>query len=102
MLSMTKEEIRTRVQGALPTLPYRERVKRLSLFGSHLRGDAKPDSDVDLLVELSEPVGLFDFVGMQFHLERSLERRVDLLTPEALSKYFRHKVLDEAEPLYEQ
>ena len=98
---MKKEDIQERLLAALPTLPHRELVKRISLFGSYLHGKATPESDVDLLVELTEPVGLFDFVSMQFHLERSLGRRVDLLTPEALSKYFRQKVLEEAETLYE-
>lgn len=99
---MTKEEIRQRVRAAFPTLPHRERVKRIALFGSHLRGDASSQSDVDLFVELSEPIGMFELVGIQFHLERSLGRSVDLLTPAALSKYFREDVLREAEVLYEQ
>lgn len=99
---MTKDEVRRRVTSTLPTLPQRRLVQRISLFGSHLHGDAGPQSDVDLLVELSEPVGLFSFVDMKLRLEQALGKRVDLLTPDSLSKYFRDKVLAEAEPVYER
>ncbi len=80
-------------------------VSRLSLFGSVLRDDFGPDSDVDVLVEF-EPgyaPGLFGVV----HMERELSelfggRKVDLRTAEDLSRYFRQDVLREAEVRYEQ
>lgn len=77
------------------------RIRRLALYGSVLRDDFSPDSDVDVLVEF-EPgarVGL-SFVRIQDELSVLLGRRVDLHTPNSLSKYFRNEVLAEAEPLY--
>jgi len=80
----------------------RNRIRRLSLFGSSLRDDFRPDSDVDVLVEF-EPgarVGLA-FITMQDELSELLGRKVDLNTPACLSPYFRKEVLDEAEVLYD-
>jgi len=77
------------------------RIRRLALFGSILRDDFRPDSDVDVLVEF-EPgtrVGLA-FFGMQDVLSELLGRMVDLNTPGFLSKYFRDEVLREARDLY--
>jgi hypothetical protein len=79
-------------------------IRKLSLFGSVLRDDFRSDSDVDVLVEF-EPgavVTFIDMADMQFELEDILRRKVDLLTPEGLSKYFRQKVLDTAQVVYER
>lgn len=76
----------------------RNRIRKLSIFGSALRGDFSPDSDIDVLVEL-EPdacVGLVRLAGMEIELSEILGRKVDLNTPGFLSKYFRDKVLSEA------
>jgi predicted nucleotidyltransferase len=77
------------------------RIRRLSLFGSVLREDFGPESDVDVLVEF-EPgtrVGL-KFFDIERELSEILGRKVDLNTPGFLSKYFREKVLAEAEDQY--
>lgn len=72
------------------------RVKSLAVFGSVARDEARPDSDVDVLVELERPVGLFGFVEIQQYLERLLGRRVDLTTPDALKRQLRDRILSEA------
>lgn len=71
------------------------------LFGSVLRDDFGPDSDVDVLVEFAEgkTPGLA-FFAMQNELSRLLSRTVDLNTLKCLSPYFVDKVLAEAEPVY--
>jgi len=81
----------------------RHHIRKLALFGSVLREDFRPDSDVDVLVEF-EPrvrVGLA-FFSMQDELSDLLGRKVDLNTPGFLSRYFRDEVLAEAEVLYAQ
>jgi len=80
----------------------RNRIKKLSLFGSVLREDFGPESDVDVLVEF-EPdarVGLIKLAGMEMELERIFGRKVDLRTPQDLSHYFRDEVLRTAEVQY--
>jgi uncharacterized protein len=81
----------------------RHRVRRLSLFGSALRDDFRPDSDVDVLVEF-EPGGApgLAFFAMETELSGIFGRRVDLNTPGFLSPHFRDQVLAEAQPQYEQ
>jgi hypothetical protein len=71
-------------------------VKSLALFGSAARGEARQDSDVDLLVEFSRPVGLFHFMEVKEFLEEVLRRRVDLVTPDALKPQLREAILEEA------
>lgn len=78
-------------------------IRRLALFGSVLRDDFGPDSDVDVLVEF-EPgtrVGLFRLAGIEIELSELLGRKVDLNTPGFLSDYFRDQVLAEAEIHYD-
>jgi hypothetical protein len=71
-------------------------VSSLAVFGSVARGEERPDSDVDILVQFSEPVGLFEFVRVQRHLGRLLGRNVDLATPDALREEMRDAILQEA------
>ena len=77
-------------------------IRKLSLFGSVLRGDLGPDSDIDLLVEFhSDHIpGLIRLAGMEIELTQLLGRKVDLRTPQDLSRYFREEVLNSAEVQY--
>jgi len=79
-------------------------IRRLSLFGSVLRDDFGPESDVDILVEFEPNSGmsLFDMGAIQMDLMDLIGRDVDLKTPGFISKYFVDKVLAEAVPLYER
>lgn len=87
----------------LAELCKRHRIRRLSLFGSRLKGTARPDSDIDLLVEF-EPgadITLFDMARIEIELSNLLGgRKVDLRTAEDLSRYFRDEVVRTAEPQY--
>src|SRR5712692_8059148 len=79
----------------------RRHIRWLALFGSVLRDDFRPDSDVDILVEFEPGTRLgFAFVDVQEELSQIIGRRVDLRTPRELSKYFRDEVLAEAEDVY--
>lgn len=81
----------------------RNAVRKLSLYGSVLRQDFRPESDVDVLVEF-EPharVGLLEMARMEAELSALFGRKVDLHTPQELSRYFRNEVLQEAEVQFE-
>ena len=81
----------------------RNRVRRLSLFGSVLREDFDPDSDVDILVEF-EPgarMGLIRLSGLEIELGKIVGRKVDLNTLGFLSKYYRDQILSEADVQYD-
>ena len=79
----------------------RHHIRKLSLFGSILRKDFRPDSDIDVLVEF-EPGHIpgLAFFGMQEELTQILGHKVDLNTPQCLSRYFRDDVLAESEVQY--
>src|SRR5213082_3368722 len=81
----------------------KKHIRRLSLFGSRLKGNAKPDSDIDLLVEFKpdcEP-GFLGLASMEAELTAMLGgAKVDLRTPQELSRYFRDQVLRTAEVQY--
>ncbi|MCX7598446.1 MAG: nucleotidyltransferase domain-containing protein [Armatimonadetes bacterium] len=76
----------------------RNRIRRLCFFGSVLREDFTPESDVDVLVEFEAGarITLLDLARMEEELEGIIGREVDLRTPEELSRYFRDKVLASA------
>ena len=80
----------------------RNHILKLSLFGSILHGDFKPDSDVDMLVEFDHDhiPGLIRLSGMEIGLSEIIGRKVDLRTAEDLSRYFRKEVIDLAEVQY--
>jgi len=87
----------------LAELCQRHRIRKLSLFGSTLKGTARPDSDVDLLVEFDpgSRTTLFDMAQIEIELSQLLGgRKVDLRTAEDLSRYFRDEVVRTAEPQY--
>ena len=71
-------------------------AESLSVFGSVARDEAGPDSDVDLLVEIKRPMGLFGFVRLQRYLEEILGRPVDLATPDMIEPAMREQVFQEA------
>jgi len=82
----------------------RNQIRRLALFGSVLREDFRPDSDVDVLVEF-EPgraPGLLRMAGLEMELSALLGRKADLRTPAELSRYFRDDVLRTCEVQYAQ
>lgn len=81
----------------------RHHIRKLSLFGSVLRDDFRPESDIDVLVEF-EPAHVpdfFDLIGMKEDLMELLGHKVDLKTPNSLSPYFRDRVLRESLPLHD-
>ena len=76
----------------------RYHIQKLSFFGSVLRADFSPESDIDILVEF-EPQhipGLISLSAMEQELSEIFQRKVDLRTPEDLSSYFRQEVIDSA------
>lgn len=95
--TLTKRHVSERVEQG------RERIEalgvvRLALFGSVVRGQARPDSDVDLLVQFDpEKKTLDNFMSLCFLLEDLLEHRIELVTTESLSSYIGPHILREAE-----
>ena len=88
---------------AIEAFCLRHHIRKLSLFGSVLTPRFGPNSDIDLLVEFEpgQRIGLFAMAGMELELSELLGRKVDLRSPEEISKYFRDKVVAGALLIYD-
>jgi len=98
---MNKQVIKSRIKQSLKGYHQVNNICRVSLFGSQLT-KPRQKSDVDLLVEFTKPVGFFEMARLQQKLEEKLQKKVDIVTPAALSKYFRKDVIDSSELVYEK
>ena len=91
-------------KSELETFCRKNHITKMSLFGSALNDELKPDSDIDLLVDFDENhmPGLFDISRMEIELSGAIGRKVDLRTPEDLSRYFRDEIVKNAKVHYEE
>jgi len=92
---VTREQVALRLAGARAELAGLG-VLSLDLFGSVARGEAGPESDVDLLVSFDKPIGLFHFFRVQQRLEEILGCRVDLVMRDAVKRQLRDRIFAEA------
>jgi uncharacterized protein len=90
------DEIIVRLRTELPDLRKEWPIRSLALFGSRVRDDAKPDSDLDVLVEFDRPVALSSFLALEERLATLTGLRVDLVSTAALKPYVGEHVRAEA------
>lgn len=93
---MRRDEALALLSDHLDELRTRFGVASLAVFGSVARDEARPDSDVDLLVDFEGPVGFDQFMGLKLHLEELFGRPVNIVTPETLKPRLRRYVEREA------
>lgn len=97
---MSQEEIITKVKEVVESDPNKDSIQSISLFGSYLHGDNRPDSDIDLLYETRKIMSLFQSGGIQYRLEQKLGRKVDFVPKNALIRQLRDKIISEAKVIY--
>lgn len=88
------QEIIQKLKDLKPTLSSEFSIKRIGVFGSFVRGEATPDSDIDILVELEKPIG-WKFFMIEPFLRKNLGRKVDLVTEKAIRKEMKNQILNE-------
>ena len=93
---MHREEAIAALRGYLPVLRRDFGVRRIALFGSTARGEARADSDLDLLVDFEKDPTFLSFMGLKAFLEDQLGRKIDLVTSDALKPRMRPIVEREA------
>jgi hypothetical protein len=93
------EKVFQTLRGYLPELRERYKVKSLGVFGSRLRGDQRTRSDLDVLVEFSEPPSFFEFLDLQDYLSDLSGIKVDLVMKSALKPTIGQRILQEVIPL---
>lgn len=76
-------------------------TRKIAIFGSFVRGEARPDSDVDILVEFDRPTSLLTLIRLERELSEVLGRKVDLLTEQAISPHLRDRILSEQQVIYD-
>jgi predicted nucleotidyltransferase len=95
---MSLDDLRSRRHEIL-SLAAHHGARNVRVFGSVARGDDRPGSDIDLLVEVERGRSLLDVIGLEQDLADLLGRRVDLLTDDGLSPYLRQRIISEATSL---
>ncbi|MFO8010277.1 MAG: nucleotidyltransferase family protein [Dehalococcoidia bacterium] len=100
---MTQEKdlqlLLAKLQELFPYLAERYKVESLGIFGSYVRQQQKPGSDLDLLVTFSEPPGLIKFIELENYLSDSLDVKVDLVMKRALKPRIGERILKEVVPV---
>ncbi len=89
------EEIKKILKDHEKMLSEKFKVKSIMIFGSYARNEQKEGSDVDIIVDFSEPIGL-EFIDLKEYLEEILGMKVDLVTPRAIREKMRKSILKEA------
>jgi len=89
-------EIEKKLKELKPTLRDKYKVKTIGLFGSYIRGQQKRESDLDVLVEFSEPIGLLTFIELEDFLSEKLEAKVDLVIRNTLKPRIKDRIIKEA------
>lgn len=93
------QQIRDGIRRHRGTLRKKYGVRSLGLFGSYVRNQERPGSDVDILVEFETPIGLLRFNQLERYLAEVLGKRVDLVMKRALKPHIGRHILDEVIPL---
>ena len=95
---MNIEEVKLKITPILS----RYGIKRAAIFGSVARGEARPDSDVDLLVKIGKlPFGIWGFVGLKQDLEQALDKKVDVISEAAINPLLEKKIRGDLTSIYE-
>jgi len=87
--------------GALAEICRRNQVARLRVFGSASRGEERPESDIDMLVDFATPIGFFELIRLEDELEAFFGRAVDVVTEPGLSPDLRHAILTDASVIFD-
>jgi uncharacterized protein len=93
---MKRDEVIRKLQQQQKELVDRYHIISLSLFGSVARDEARPDSDVNILVKFARPTGLFQFLDLKKRLEGLLGCKVDMGKPHSIRPQYKTRVLQEA------
>lgn len=89
------EEIKAKLLEQKPFLTEEYKVKEIGIFGSFARGEQAEESDIDILVEFSQPIGFFRFIDLEDHLSDILGLKVDLVSKKALKPNIGKNILNE-------
>ena len=93
---MNRDDIIAKLRAMKPELAQNSAVSKIALFGSLARNDARPDSDIDILIDFDKSPDIFAFIRLHTYLSETLGAKVDLVTRRALHPSLRERILREA------
>jgi hypothetical protein len=96
MAAISAEEILVRLRELKPQILQRFRAKEIQLFGSSVRREQDPGSDIDILVDFEDGADLFDLTGLAIFLENEFQQKVDVVSKRALREELQESILNEA------
>lgn len=94
-MTINIDTIKNKIQKDLKFLEHSYKVKNIGVFGSVARGDNNQKSDIDILVEFSEPISMFRFIDLEEHLGEMIGRKVDLVTKKSLKPAISREILED-------
>ena len=89
------EKVKEIIGSKSEELNHRYHVSKIGIFGSRIRGDSSETSDIDILVDFSEPIGLIDFIKLENYLSKLLKLSVDLVPEDGIKPALRSRILNE-------
>ena len=89
------DELKRIIASHMDTLRNEYHVNEIGIFGSYIRGEQKAGSDIDILVDFSQPVGLFAFIGLEEYLHDILNAKVDLVLKDGIKPLLKENILHE-------
>lgn len=91
----TLDKVKKVISEEKEVLAKKYNVSRIGVFGSVVRGEDNEKSDVDILVDFSKPIGMFEFIDLEEHLATKINTKVDLVSRKALKPNIGKRILDE-------
>jgi uncharacterized protein len=98
---MKLQPILLKHQKDIKRIAQNNHISYLAIFGSHARGEQKPNSDIDLLVSFNKPVDFFEFYDIEQQLSKLFGKKIDLVTTKGLSKHIKPYIQKDLTPIYE-
>lgn len=92
---INKDQVIQKLSSQMPYLKDKFFVKEIGVFGSVARSEQKLGSDIDVLVDFSQPIGVFDFIRLEDYLSGLLNSKVDLVTKAGLKAAIKDKILSQ-------
>lgn len=89
------QELILKLQSEKASLHEKYKITKLGVFGSYARGEEKPDSDIDMLVEFEEMPGMIEFFGAEEYLEKVLNKKIDLVRESAIRPELKKRIMSE-------
>ncbi len=91
-----KIQLTEEIKNKIILILAKHNIRKILVFGSYARNEAKPNSDLDLIVEFPEGTSLLDHIGIEFELSETLNMKIDLLSQNGISPYIKNQIMKEA------